>query len=57
MSKIVLQDENGTYTIEHSDRETDDVTIWGVVEDLIIPVLRAAGYQESTIQSLWSEPE
>lgn len=55
MSKIVLQNENGTYTIEQDDCETDDVTIWGVVERLIIPVLRAAGYTEATIQSLWSE--
>ena len=44
--KITLEDEHGKYTIE---REVSYATIHSYFEDLIIPVLRAAGFSQEVI--------
>lgn len=52
MSKITLTDENGTYSIEITEIETD---LAMVCERLICPVLRAAGYHDDSIKSMFSD--
>ena len=49
--KIILTDNNGTYSIE---RETCE-TLHDVFEDLIIPVLNAAGFTTEAINRYMEE--
>lgn len=51
MSRITLTNEDGTYTVECECGPTAD----DVAEALLIPVLRAAGYSESTIKGLFAD--
>lgn len=46
-SYIELRDENGTYRVT---RDVADVSLDNIFEDLIVPVLLAAGYRLESIE-------
>lgn len=50
MTSVTLTNEFGRYEI-HSTQACDD--IWEVADNLIIPLLLAAGYQRETINELF----
>ena len=54
MNKMTFEDDYGIYSIE--SKESFD-NILDVVDSLIIPILRAAGYAEASIEKLWNDHE
>lgn len=52
MNYIEYQDEHGTYSIT---RESGGADLSHVIEDFIIPVLLAAGYNQKTIDEYFVE--
>lgn len=52
MSKLIYENQNGTYTVEvPDDLEWIDVeTFGGVVDSLIVPLMLAATFQPGTIK-------
>jgi hypothetical protein len=52
MTKITLENRDGKYTVEVSD---ELVTISDVIDDLIRPVLLAAGFHNDTIDEYLGE--
>lgn len=48
MTRITLKDENGTYLVESAQ---DFITIDDVFEQLVEPLLLAAGYSQELIDS------
>lgn len=46
MTKLVLENEFGTYAVEV---RRDELTLPELVEELLRPVLRAAGYHDDNI--------
>ena len=48
MTRITLENEHGKYIVEI---KKESITLESVMDDLIQPVLLAAGYHESTIEN------
>ena len=55
-NKITLEDENGIYSVEFN-RDEDLQHIGKVINYLVRPVLRAAGYADSVIDKHITEDE
>ena len=52
---IELQDENGTYRIS---RDNPPITLDEVIEEMVIPLLLAAGYSRQCIDAYYiADPE
>lgn len=52
--KIILEDRNGRYEIE---TKQDFETLVDYISNLIVPILRAAGFAEKNIEECFNEED
>lgn len=51
-TSIALANENGTYTVEVEQTEME---IGAVIDELLIPVLCAAGYHQQSVEKMFAD--
>lgn len=55
MIKITYQDQFGQYSVERNEKEFYD--LYEIIDEAVIPILRAAGYSENTIKEVFKTDE